>query len=300
MHRRVGNCDETSKVMSLRERVRSWMAVRLLRARRFLVIDVMWLAGQRWRVQGLGSHVTLIGYFSFVSVFPLLLVFASVVTIVTEVSGWDIERLTDSVVGQLPLVGDQVISQAGTVSGSAIAVVVGGLVALWAATKAFMTIFDMNDEVWGVAADDRESFARRRVRSLIGLVVVGFRAIVATAATSVVTVIGVPVVGAVVGIVLALVVNVTVMLGLLQLSSRRLPWRSIARGAVVGGILFWLFQVFGTTLVQVSIEGETGPFTPTFALIAWLTLHATVITAMAVLNATLASRAVLTRSLIDP
>lgn len=300
MHRCVGNCDETSMVMSLRERVRSGMAVRLLRARRFLVIDVMWLAGQRWRVQGLGSHVTLIGYFSFVSVFPLLLVFASVVTIVTEVSGWDIERLTDSVVGQLPLVGDQVISQAGTVSGSAIAVVVGGLVALWAATKAFMKIFDMNDEVWGVAADDRESFARRRVRSLMGLVVVGFRAIVATAATSVVTVIGVPVVGAVVGIVLALVVNVTVLLGLLQLSSRRLPWRSIAPGAVVGGILFWLFQVFGTTLVQVSIEGETGPFTPTFALIAWLTLHATVITAMAVLNATLASRAVLTRSLIDP
>jgi len=274
--------------MSFRERVHRGAVARVDWARQYPVFDVMWRVAQRWRLQRLASHVTLIGYFSFVSVFPLLLVFASVVTIVTEVLGWDIEQLTDSVVGQLPLVGDQVIRQSGTVSGSVVAVVVGVVVALWAATKAFMKIFDMNDEVWGVAPDDRESFARRRVRCLIGLVVVGVRAIAATVVTSVVTVIGVPVVGAVVGLALALMVNVTVLVGLLRLSSRRLPWRVIAPGAAAGAVVFWLLQVFGTTLVEVSVGGQAGPFTPTFALIAWLTLHAVVITAMATLNATLA------------
>ncbi len=264
--------------------VTSW----LRKQRRHRVVDTVWVLVDRWRAHRTGRHVTLIGYFSFVSVFPLLLVFASVTALVTDVMKWDLEQLRSSVVGQIPLVGPEVVRQAGSASGRVTSIGLGGLVALWAATKAFMKIFDMNDDVWEVALEDREGFAKRRARCLLGLMVVGLRALAATAVTTTITVIGLPAIGVVVSAVAALLVNVTVLLGLLRLCSRRVPWRTLAPGAVLGGALFWLLQWFGTSLVEWSVGTEQGPFTPTFALIAWLTLHAAVITAMAELNATLA------------
>jgi uncharacterized BrkB/YihY/UPF0761 family membrane protein len=252
---------------------------------------VVWTLARQWKFHRTGRHVTLIGYFSFVSVFPLLLVFASTTALLSRVLEWDLEQLSASVVGQIPLVGDEVLRQAGSTSGSIVTIVIGALVALWAATKAFMKIFDMNDDVWEVALDERENFARRRARCLLGLVVVGVRALAATAVTTVITVIGLPVVGFVLSAVAALLVNITVLVGLLRLSSYRVPWRVLAPGAITGGVVFWLLQLFGTTLVEWSVGADQGPFTPTFALIAWLTLHAGVITAMAELNASLAANA---------
>lgn len=251
-------------------------------------VDTAWAIASRWRSHRSGSHVTLIGYFSFVSVFPLLLVFASVTALVTDVLDWDLDRLRSSVVGQIPLVGAEVERQSGSSSGRVTSIAIGGVVALWAATKAFMKIFDMNDDVWEVAQQDRDGFAKRRARCLLGLVVVGLRALAATAVATTITFIGLPVIGVVVSTAVALLVNVTVLFALLRLCSCRVPWRLLAPGAVVGGALFWLLQWFGTTLVEWSVGSEQGPFTPTFVLVAWLTLHAAVITAMAELNATLA------------
>lgn len=275
--------------MTVWRRLRAWSSDLAERSRAHSMGKVVWTLARQWKFHRTGRHVTLIGYFSFVSVFPLLLVFASSTALVSRVLDWDLERLGSSVVGQIPLVGDEVLRQAGSASGSIITIVAGALVALWAATRAFMKIFDMNDDVWEVALDDRASFARRRARCLLGLVVVGVRALAATAVTTVIAVIGLPIVGLILSAVVALLVNITVLVGLLRLSSVRVPWRVLAPGAVTGGVLFWLLQLFGTNLVEWSVGGDQGPFTPTFALIAWLTLHAAVITAMAELNASLAA-----------
>jgi membrane protein len=254
------------------------------RLRRRRPIELIWQLVHGWQRHRTGRHVTLIAYFSFVSVFPLLLVFASVTAIITDVLDWDLERISTSVVGEIPLVGDQIAAQAGSTTGSIAAVVAGGLVALWAATKAFMKIFDLNDDVWEVPAQDREGFARRRARCLMGLAVVGFRALAATAITGVVTVIGLPVVGLAFGAVLAIAMNVTVLAGFLRLGSRRVGWRVLAPGAVAGGVAFWVLQLFGSNFVAWSSGAQQGPFAPTFALMAWLTLHAVVITVAAELN----------------
>lgn len=272
-------------------RHRDTWSTRVRRARRHRPVEIAWCLVTQWRRHRSGRHVTLIGYFSFVSVFPLLLAFASGTVIVTDLLDWDVERLSASVVAQIPLVGDEVRRQAGTVSGSIVSIVGGGLVALWAANRAFLRVFDMNDDVWEVADDERLGFARRRAHGFLGMLVVGVGVVGATVMTSAVTVIGLPLVGDVAGVIIALAANTGVMFGLLQLCSRRLDWTRIRPGAVFGGVALWLLQVFGTNAVQWTVGTDQGPFAPTFLLIAWLTLHAGAITLAAELNHALAGGA---------
>jgi membrane protein len=78
------------------------------------------------------SLAALIAYYGFFSVFPLLLVFVSVLGFVLDDDPALREEVIDSALAQLPIVGAQLGDEVQPLTGSSVALLVGLAGALWA------------------------------------------------------------------------------------------------------------------------------------------------------------------------
>jgi uncharacterized BrkB/YihY/UPF0761 family membrane protein len=211
-------------------------------------------------------------------VFPGLLALSTVLVLVSRELGWDSGELERSIVGRLPLIGDQVLLHAGKLSGGVATITIGMLVALVAAGRVFSAILDLNDDVWETPDSDRLGFTRRRTRAARAVILLGGGGILGTAATALVSVNALPVLGNILGPTLALALNSAVTLGLLRLASVPRERRELKKGIIIAAVLFTLLQLFGVAIVSMLSSGEQGPFTGTFILLGWLWLHSLVIT----------------------
>jgi uncharacterized BrkB/YihY/UPF0761 family membrane protein len=92
--------------------------------------------------------------------------------------------------------------------------------------------------------------------------------------------------------------TVAIDIGALALSYRWLrttwpSWRSVAPGAIVGGILFAVLQLVGVAIVGRAIAKASpvyGTFASVIGLLSWLSLHAIIALGGAELNAALATK----------
>src|SRR3712207_5138181 len=79
-----------------------------------------------------GSYLAaLITYYGFLSLFPLLLVFSTVLGFVLPGNPGLREQLVDSALAQFPIIGDQLTSTAHPLQGSGVGLAIGVLVALY-------------------------------------------------------------------------------------------------------------------------------------------------------------------------
>ena len=94
----------------------------------------------------------LITYYGFLSLFPLLLLLASVLGFVLQDDPDLQERILDSTLSQFPIIGDQLREPQG-LQGSGVAVVVGGLVALYGALGVAQAMQNADERRLGRAAE---------------------------------------------------------------------------------------------------------------------------------------------------
>src|SRR4051812_33914187 len=78
-----------------------------------------------------GNLAALVAYYSFFSIFPLLLVFVTVVGFVLQDNVEAQTKLLDSALSQFPIVGDQIKDNMGAMQGNGLALLIGVLAALW-------------------------------------------------------------------------------------------------------------------------------------------------------------------------
>jgi len=99
------------------------------------LLDVLWRTVDEARIDGqrrLGAEIT---YYAFFSLFPLLMVF---VTVIEAMFGKTTsEEIVKSVLGQFPVVGSAIVGNIATPQGRGFAAVVGIVLALWAGSHAF-------------------------------------------------------------------------------------------------------------------------------------------------------------------
>ena len=91
----------------------------------------------------------LITYYGFLSLFPLLLLLASVLGFVLQDDPELQERILDSTLSQFPIIGQQLAEPQG-LRGSTVAVVVGGLVALYGAMGVAQALQNAVNVSWAV------------------------------------------------------------------------------------------------------------------------------------------------------
>lgn len=252
---------------------------RVLRWRvRSRAVDVAVETLDAWRRHVTGRNVALLTYYGFLSVFPLFMVATTVLGLVLQRNARLREEILDTVVAQIPIIGSEIQQQAGSLSGNVPTIVVGLLIALWASTRAFVGVQIAFDDAFEVPIDDRDNLAVRRVKGLLGLVIIGGSMVASTAVSSLASVGSFPTSGRALLVVGTLAINVVVLASMYRfLTAADVSWREATPGAVLGGIAFTVLQVAGVTIVQrfLSRASDTAAaFATVFALMAWLNLHA--------------------------
>jgi YihY family inner membrane protein len=120
---------------------------------------------------GAGNLAALLAYRGFFSLFPLLLVFVTVLGFVLQGDSSAQRTILHSTLGQFPIIGNQL--RVHSLGGSGVGLAVGIAGSIWAGlgiTQAAQTAFDT---VWAVPYKRRRDFLRSRLRGLLLLAVLG-------------------------------------------------------------------------------------------------------------------------------
>ncbi len=255
-----------------------------------LLLDM--LAG--WREHRTGRNAALLAHHGFLSVFPLVVAFTTVLGFVLQGNKDLRADIVDSALTKLPVIGDQVAEDPSRIQGSIIILVLGLAASLWSGMKAFVGLQTALDDIGAQPLDARANLVITRLRALLGIAIVGGAQIGTAIITSFVGVASIPGVSRILLALSAVAVNTAVLAASYRwLRARRPEWREVLPGAVIGGVVFSGLQLFGTTVVSRAIANASpvyGTFASVIGLLTWLSLHATVALAGAELNQALSLR----------
>ncbi len=247
-----------------------------------------------------GSLAALVAYYSFFSLFPLLLVFATILGFVFQHDLSAQRAIEKSVLAQFPVIHQTITVHGltGKISSLVIGLItsmLGGLGVTGAAQNAFYT-------VWAVPRKTRPDFFKSRLRGLGLVAVLGVLFVVATVVSGFTSGIHGPAakVGA---ILIGLTVNFCLFFAAFRfLTSPTVPTRCLWVGVSVAAVFWAVLQYFGGYYVN-HVLRHTSPlgaqFATVIALIVFLHLGAQVTLYAAEINVVVA-RHLYPRSLLGP
>jgi YihY family inner membrane protein len=250
-----------------------------------------------------GTLVTNLAYAGFVSLFPLLLILATILGLIASADPALRERALDAVAKQVPLIGQQLTGSVHELrQSSIIGLIVGVVVLLWGTTRlAQAGIFTM-EQVWNLPGPARVGYFPRLLRCLQFLGVLGLGVVVTTGLTGLdafthqrMLTIAAATVGA------AITNSGMFLIGFRVLTPGSIPFRQLLPGAIAGGIAWTALQAAGTVLVRQALHSAAayGVFATVLGLLAWVYLGAEVAVYAAEINVVLVRR-LWPRALVQP
>ncbi len=220
-----------------------------------------------------------IAYYAFFSLFPLLLVFVSVLGFVLQDNASLQEDILDSALTRIPVVGAQLQDEVEPLTGSTSALVIGLAGALWAGLGVTLALGRAFEEIWDVPRLKQRGAVRARVRGLVVLVVLAVSLIAATLAAGLA-------VGGRIGpaaeefgaIGTALAVNLMAFIGLFALLTPQ-PRRigKVLPGAALAAAGALALQAAGAWYVECAVASASdtyGTFALVIGLLSWFLLGA--------------------------
>jgi YihY family inner membrane protein len=270
--------------------------------RRHKPLAFMFAVFKKFGEDDAGSKAALIAYYGFFSLFPLLLVFTTVLGFVLNGHPALQAKILNSALRQFPIIGDQISKNIGSLKGSGLALAVGLIGTLWAGMGVTQAGENAMNAVWNVPARKRPNALFSRVRGLVFLVVFGIGVLATTALAGFGTTgAGVAVrIGAFAG---AALINFGMFLSAFKvLTAEKLGWSDVFPGAVVATVLWEILQAIGGWYVARSLRGASqvyGFFAIVIGLLGWLYLGAQMTLLAAEINVVW-HRKVWPRSLVQP
>lgn len=226
-----------------------------------------------------GYLAALIAYYGFFSVFPLMLVFVSVVGIVLANSPDLQQKIIDSALAQFPIVGPTIAGEVQAISGNVVALVVGVAMALWAGLGVVQAGQNAMNQVWDVPRKDWPNFFISRLRSLLLLVVLGVMVLASTFLSGLATLSGESQsLERLWQIGLSLLFNLALFLAVYRVLARLdLRWSDVLPGAIVAAVLLTALQSVGSLYVGHTVKDASnlyGTFAFVIGLLVWIYLGA--------------------------
>jgi membrane protein len=223
------------------------------------------------------SLAALIAYYAFLSLFPLLLAFVSVLGFVLEDDPQLQEDVVDSTLARIPVIGAQLGDDVQPLTGSTVALAIGLAGALWAGLGVMLALGRAFDEIWDVPRLEQRGPLAARVRAVIMLVIVAC-ALVAAAVAGGLAVAGRigPAAERVAALGAALLVNAAVLLAAFWLLTAR-PRRvaDLLPGVLLAAVGSLALQAAGSWYVSRAIDGAGdtyGTFALVIGLLSWFWL----------------------------
>jgi YihY family inner membrane protein len=225
---------------------------------------------------GAGRLAALIAYYGFFALFPLLLVFVTVLGFVLEGNKGAQESVLHSTLSQFPIIGNQLEQNVHSLTGSGVGLaigVVGSLLAGLGITGAARTAFD---EVWHVPRKRRPNFLAWRLRGLGLLVALGALTIVSTVVAGYVTAAAPSALTALAAVALAFAANLLLFFCAFRLlTTKDIPTRDLLPGVLVAAVLWQILQHIGGYYVEHVVrhaKETSGLFAFVLGLLSWLYL----------------------------
>lgn len=225
-----------------------------------------------------GYLAALITYYGFLSVFPLLLLLASVLGFILQGNPHLQQEILDSALRQFPVIGDQLGDPRG-LRGSVTAVAIGLAGSLYGALGVAQATQNAMNTIWAVERNRRPNPLHSRGRSLVVLAVGGLTVIV----TGYLSGVGSNISGLGEGVselvragatALALLITTSFFVFLFRFSTTSdLSRRDVLPGAFGAAAVWQLLQTFGAAYVGTVVrhaDATNGVFAIVLGLIAWI------------------------------
>ena len=218
-----------------------------------------------------GYLVGLIAYYAFLSFFPLLLIFTTVLSVVLSSYPDLQQRVIDSALQEIPVIGAQ-LGDPQALRGSVTGVIASSVVALYGGLGVGQAFQYAMNTVWGVPRNARPNPFRARGRSFLLLLTILLFVILTTA----ITILSArasdtfPVTTrAAVAVATFLGTALVFALGMRRAVALDLRLRQVAVGAVGAALTWQLLQYFGVQLVERAV-GATSALNGVFGIVIGL------------------------------
>jgi membrane protein len=252
----------------------------------------------------------LLTYYGFLSLFPLLLLGASVLGFVLNGNPQIQHKILSSAVAEFPVVGNQLHQNIHGYTGSGFALVSALLVGLYGALGIAQAGQNAMNIVWGVPRNARPNPIKARLRSLMILSLIGLGVLattalsaLATGAHALINSLDLGLAGRGLAIAASTVLDVALFVMAFRiLTTRRTSFRDVAVGAIAAGVAWEILQDVGTYYMAHELKGAReiyGVFAVVIGLMAWIYLEAVIVVFCAELNTVLRHH-LWPRSLLTP
>ncbi len=263
---------------------------RVVRLRaRYPAVDVAVETLDGWRRHLSGRNASLLAFWGFLSIFPLLLAATTILGFALE-GNPDLQRdLVDGALAEVPVLGEQLRDDPASLDGNIWLLLFGLLGALWSSTKALVGLQGALDDVWEVDIDDRDGLPVLRGKALAGLLAIGASLIATTVISGIVNAAGLPGISRILLVLATALIQILVIASMYRfLTAAETSWSMVWPGAVTAGILFAIIQHFSTGIVgriTANASDTYGQFALVLGIVTWLSLLAMTALMCAELNA---------------
>jgi membrane protein len=258
---------------------------------RHRVLGVPYAVFKRFGEHDGGRLTATVAYYSFFSVFPLLLVFVTVLGIVLQNNDDLREDLVEGAIGQIPVIGSQ-LADTDALPGDGLVLVLGILTSLWAGLGAVAALQQGLEVVADVPVHERGTFVAKKVREVAFLFLFAGALSISTLASNLNTIFDVGAFTGALGVLATALVNAALLLMMfIVLPAQRRPTRDLLPGIIIGAILLTVLQQLGSFVVRHYIAGASdtyGTFAIVIALLSWFYLVNRVVLMSAQANAVIA------------
>lgn len=271
------------------------------RSRRWLAFP--YAVVKKFGEDGSSNLAVQITYFTFFSVFPLLLALSSVLGyVLAGHAGWA-EKVQKNATSHFPLIQGPPPEH-----GSVILIVIGTLLALYSGLGVVKAAQHAWDVVYCVPKADRPGWLAQNVRALRLVGIGGLGLILTTVAASLVASAGA--IGldlgpalSVAGIAVALLLNVALFCFVFRwLTVREVSFRDVLPGAVISAVSLAVLQAVASAFIAHKLQGAKqmyGSFGTVIVLLSWFYLQSQVLLLAAQVNVVKQDR-LWPRSLVEP
>jgi YihY family inner membrane protein len=240
-----------------------------------------------------GRHAALLAHYGFLSLFPLLLVFVTVLGYTLEGDPELQEQLIETLADQFPVAGTQIEGSIRAIQGSGLALVVGVAGTLWGGLGITQSFQDAMNDVWSIPRRQRPSFWLRLARGLAALLLVAGELVAATVLAQL-SIAGPGLLRRVDLLGGSFLLNLALLLLIFQiLTGMAVRWRWLVPGAAVGALGWSVLQTVGVSIVDRQLEQANlvyGVFAVVIVLLGWLYLSSQLVLYAAEINVVLARR----------
>jgi YihY family inner membrane protein len=225
-----------------------------------------------------GSKAALIAYYGLFALFPLLMLFTTILGYLLHNNDQLRRDLVDSALGSFPIIGPQLQSHVHGLSGSALAVVIGSLLLLYGAIGLGLATQSAMNNVWNIPYVRWPPLLMRYLRGLFVLVLLAVSTIGSTVLTGFATLASHNGVSTALLLIGSLALNFgLILVAFMVMTAVRYTWRDVVLGAALATVFWQTLQLVGSWYVGRELQHATetyGFFGVVIVLLAWIYLGA--------------------------